>query len=85
MKKGRARSVFIWVCVAPAVILFTVFMLIPTFNVFKMSLYKWGGYSNTKEFVGFNNFKILMEDMNFFRSFQNTILLIVCEIGRAHV
>ena len=78
MKKGRARNVFIWVCVAPAVILFTIFMLLPTFNVFKMSLYKWGGYSNTKEFVGLNNFKILMEDMNFFRSFQNTILLIVC-------
>ena len=76
MKKGRARSVFIGVCVAPAVILFIIFMLIPTFNVFKMSLYKWGGYSNNKEFVGLNNFKILMEDMNFFRSFQNTVLLI---------
>ena len=61
VKKGRARSVFIGVCVAPAVILFTIFMLIPTFNVFKMSLYKWGGYSNTKEFVGLNNFKILVE------------------------
>ena len=78
MKKGKARSVFIGVCVAPAVILFIIFMLIPTFNVFKMSLYKWGGYSNTKEFVGLNNFKILMDDMNFFRSFQNTILLVVC-------
>lgn len=78
VKKGRARNVFIGVCVAPAVILFTIFMLIPTFNVFKMSLYKWGGYSNTKEFVGLNNFKILVEDMNFFRSFQNTVLLIVC-------
>lgn len=78
MKKGRARSVFIGVCVTPAVILFIIFMLIPTFNVFKMSLYKWGGYSNTKEFVGLNNFKILMDDVNFFRSFQNTILLIVC-------
>ncbi len=78
VKKGRARSVFIGVCVAPAVILFVIFMLIPTFNVFKMSLYKWGGYSNTKEFVGLNNFKILMEDTNFFRSFQNTVLLIVC-------
>lgn len=78
MKKGRARSVFIGVCVAPAVILFIIFMLIPTFNVFKMSLYKWGGYSNTKEFVGLNNFKILMEDTNFFRSFQNTVLLVVC-------
>ncbi len=78
VKKGRARSVFIGVCVAPAVILFIIFMLIPTFNVFKMSLYKWGGYSNTKEFVGLNNFKILMEDTNFFRSFQNTVLLVVC-------
>lgn len=77
MKKGKARNVFIGVCVAPAVILFIIFMLIPTFNVFKMSLYKWGGYSNTKEFVGLNNFKILMEDSNFFRSFQNTVLLIV--------
>ena len=78
MKRGRARRVFIGVCVAPAVILFIIFMLMPTFNVFKMSLYKWGGYSNTKEFVGLNNFKILMEDTNFFRSFQNTVLLIVC-------
>ena len=78
MKRGRARSVFIGVCVTPAVILFIIFMLIPTINVFKMSLYKWGGYSNNKTFVGLNNFKILMEDMNFFRSFQNTILLIIC-------
>ena len=78
MKRGRARSVFIGVCVTPAVILFIIFMLIPTINVFKMSLYKWGGYSNNKTFVGLNNFKILMEDTNFFRSFQNTILLIIC-------
>ncbi len=78
MKKGKARNFFIGVCVTPAVLLFIIFMLIPTINVFKMSLYKWGGYSNNKEFVGLNNFKILMEDMNFYRSFQNTILLIVC-------
>lgn len=78
VKKSRARNIFIGVCVAPAVILFIIFMLIPTFNVFKMSLYRWGGYSNNKTFVGLNNFKILIEDMNFFRSFQNTILLIVC-------
>ena len=78
MKKVRGKSIFITACVAPAVILFIIFMMIPTFNVFKMSLYKWGGYSNTKQFVGLNNFKILMEDMNFFRSFQNTVLLIVC-------
>ncbi len=78
MKKSKARSVFIGVCVAPAVILFFIFMLIPTFNIFKMSLYKWGGFSNTKEFIGLNNFKTLLADEKFLRTFQNSILLVVC-------
>ena len=42
-----------------------------------MSLYKWGGFSNNKVFVGLENFKILWNDMNFFRSLQNSIVLIV--------
>ncbi len=78
MKKGKARSVFIGVCVAPAVILFFIFMIIPTFNVFKMSLYKWGGFSNNKQFVGLENFQKLMTDTTFLRTFQNSILLVVC-------
>lgn len=78
MKKSKARSVFIGVCVAPAVILFIIFMLVPTFNIFKMSLYKWGGFSNSKEFIGLNNFKTLLADTKFLRTFQNSILLVVC-------
>ena len=54
-----------------------VFIVYPTLNIFRMSLYKWGGLSATKTFVGFNNFKILMQDKNFIQSFQNTLLLIV--------
>ena len=78
MKKSKARSVFIGVCVAPAVILFIIFMLVPTFNIFKMSLYKWGGFSNSKEFIGLNNFKTLLADTKFLRTFQNSILLVGC-------
>lgn len=77
MKSKKSKNVFIACCVLPAIILFFIFMIIPTINVFKMSLYKWGGFSNTKEFVGLNNFKILFQDQNFYRSFQNSILLIV--------
>lgn len=61
---------------APAVILVTIFMVIPTFNVFRMSLYKWGGISNKKTFQWFRNFKILIEDKNFLQSIQNSILII---------
>ncbi|MBU3143363.1 sugar ABC transporter permease [Clostridium sp. CF012] len=52
-------------------------MLYPTLSVFYMSLYKWGGLSSAKKFVGLNNFKILMTDEMFLKSFQNTIFIIV--------
>ena len=77
MDKQKGRGRFVFFCVAPAVILFTIFMVIPTFNIFKMSMYKWGGYSPNKTFVGFENFKKLFHDANFLRSFQNTVLMIV--------
>ncbi len=75
--KNKNSALFILVCIAPALILFSIFMLYPTFTVFKMSLYKWGGLSASKTFVGLNNFKILMKDENFLRSFQNTLFLVI--------
>lgn len=77
MRNTKARKAFIWFCIAPSLILFITFMLLPTLNIFLMSLLKWGGLSANKKFVGLNNFKILMEDMNFIRSLQNTLFLIV--------
>jgi hypothetical protein len=52
-------------------------MIIPSFDVFRMSLYKWGGYTAEKQFVGLKNFKTLFQSDKFYQSFQNTILLIV--------
>ncbi|HLR09084.1 MAG TPA: sugar ABC transporter permease [Bacillota bacterium] len=77
MHKKKARNLFIVVCISPALLLFTLFMVFPTLEVFRMSLYRWGGLSNAKQFVGFDNFKILWNDMDFIQSFQNSILLIV--------
>ena len=74
-KKGRRR--FIFCCLAPAVILFAIFMLIPTIDVFRMSLYKWGGYTSEKTFVGLDNFKTLLQSDKFYQAFQNSVLLIV--------
>ena len=76
MNKRKSQRQFIIACMAPAVILVTIFMAIPTFNVFRMSLYKWGGLSNNKTFQGFRNFEILIKDQNFLQSIQNSILII---------
>ena len=75
--RSKGRSRFIALCVAPAAILFLLFMVIPTFNVFRMSLFQRGAYSPTETFVGLNNFKVLFKDTKFIVSMQNTILLIV--------
>ena len=77
MTKKKGRSRFIFCCLAPAVILFAIFMLIPTIDVFRMSLYKWGGYTAEKTFVGLDNFKILLQSDKFYQAFQNSVLPIV--------
>lgn len=77
MGHNKNRNIFIGVCIAPAVVLFILFMVVPTIEVFRMSMYRWGGFSDAKEFIGFDNFKVLWNDMNFIQSFQNSIVLIV--------
>lgn len=77
MNRAKSQRRFVFACLAPAVILVALFMFWPTVNVFRMSLYRMGGITNRKEFIGLQNFKTLMEDKNFLEAMQNTILIIV--------
>ena len=77
MKKDNKLKAFLALCLAPASILFFIFMIVPTFNVFRMSLFEKGAYTPEETFVGLNNFKVLFTDEKFIRSMQNMILLIV--------
>ena len=47
MKSDKSRKRFVFLCVAPATILFFIFMILPTLNVFRMSLYERGAVSYT--------------------------------------
>ena len=77
MKKSMGRNLFLFACVAPATILFFIFIIVPTVNVFRMSLFERGAYSPTETFVGLANFQAAFADANFIRSCQNMILMIV--------
>ena len=77
MRPSKSRGRFLALCVAPAVILYTLFMILPTLNVFRMSLFERGAYSPNETFVGMSNFQALMKDAKFITAMQNTILLIV--------
>ena len=77
MKSNLKRTGFIFTCVAPAVILFAIFMVVPTFNVFRLSMYQRSTFNPNEVFIGMKNFQMLMKDANFIRSMQNMLLLIV--------
>ncbi|XVV15243.1 carbohydrate ABC transporter permease [Actinoplanes sp. CA-131856] len=75
--RKRGHGKFVAACLLPALILFAVFMIWPTVNVFRMSLYQWSGFSPTMRFVGLDNFTKLLDDPQFIRAFQNTVALLV--------
>ena len=77
MRKNPRRTAFLWLCLAPAVVLFVIFMVIPTGNVFRLSLFQRSTFQPKETFVGLDNFRALLEDRIFIRSMQNTLLLIV--------
>ena len=77
MKARKGKGVFIFCCLAPAAMLVILFMVVPTVDIFRMSLFSWGGYTPDKDFVGIDNFKTLFQSDRFYQAFQNSILLIV--------
>ena len=77
MKSNLKRTGFIFSCVSPAVILFAIFMVVPTFNVFRLSMYQRSTFNPNEVFIGMKNFEMLLKDANFIRSMQNMLLLIV--------
>ena len=80
MKSNLKRTGFIFTCVAPAVILFTLFMVWPTFNVFRLSLFQRSTFNPQETFIGLKNFQMLIKDAAFIRSMQNMLLIVMVTI-----
>jgi len=60
--RTRGRTAFIVSYLAPAVLIYAVFVIWPVLQAFGFSLYKWSGVSQNKKFVGLDNFKQLFHD-----------------------
>lgn len=75
--KKMAAAAFVAACLLPATVLLCIFVLYPTLSVFRISLFKWGGYSPEKVYVGFNNYRILFGDSRFLGALGNSFFLII--------
>lgn len=77
MTRAKSSRVFIFLSLLPAMLIYTLFKVLPVFEVFKLSFYRLSVLSFNEKFVGLHNFKVLLNDKNFIRAFQNSVLLIV--------
>ena len=66
---------------APALIIYTVFFILPIWDTIVLSLYKWNGIQMVqKVFVGIDNYKTLFTDPGFLNSLFNSFAFIVTTV-----
>ncbi|MFC0471404.1 carbohydrate ABC transporter permease [Halalkalibacter kiskunsagensis] len=65
---------------APALLLYFVFMLYPMLDAFRYSLFDWNGASASMNFVGLENYAALMNDSLFLRSLGHNLLWVVLSL-----
>lgn len=75
-----------WLFVGPALLLMTMFLVWPTIQTVRFSLYEGTILNPTHEFVGLNNFvRLLTKDKGFQQAVTNTVLWLIllpaCTIG----
>ncbi len=61
----------------PAFALYMLMIVIPVFQSFRFSLYRWDGLGPLTRFIGGGNYLELLGDPVFWKSFQNNIILLV--------
>lgn len=64
----------------PALLLFTLFVVIPLVNAADLSLYKWSGFGEVTEYVGLKNYSTLLSHSVFHQSMWNSVKIILASI-----
>ena len=69
----------------PALTIYIVFAIYPTFSVFEYSFTDWDGISPDRDYIGFANYQRLFSDKIFWEAFRNTFVwsgvIIVINVG----
>ena len=65
-----------WLFLAPGILFFAVYVLIPVFQSFNVSLYEWDGLG-AAEYVGLRNYEEMYWDDAFYTSLRNNVIWLV--------
>ena len=66
-----------WLFLAPGMLMFAVYVIIPIFQSIAISFYDWDGLGE-KKWIGLNNYAELWTDESFYTSLKNNLIWLVC-------
>ena len=76
-KNDKKLRLFLCACILPAAALLVYIVLIPTVQVFSMSLFNQTAMSASRTFAGLENYQYLLQDEYFLQAFFNTFKLML--------
>jgi raffinose/stachyose/melibiose transport system permease protein len=68
------------ILLAPALVLFVGFVLIPIVIAAYYSFYNWSGYGPLNDFIGFKNYSYAFNDPAFIQAIEHTLILTVASV-----
>lgn len=74
------RALTLLVFLPPALLLFTLFVILPMGEAAWYSLYRWNGYGTPTDFVGLKNFEVLFGNAAFSQALLNNGLIILISV-----
>jgi len=80
VRSGRAGWRTVVLLLAPALILYGVFVLLPIVQGAWYSLFKWNGLQPLTNFIGLNNYATAFHNANFIRALGNNVLVVVLSL-----
>lgn len=79
--RKRSTAIAATVFLVPVFFFILVFIIYPILNSFWLSLHDWNGISSHKVFYGLENWKTLVTDTVFYKSFLNNIIIVILSIA----
>lgn len=75
LKRGELRTTIFFI--APALVLYIVFMMVPFFNSIYLSFTNWNGATTLKEWVGLDNYTAMPGDSELWSAMGHNVIWIV--------
>jgi raffinose/stachyose/melibiose transport system permease protein len=80
-RREIGKSFTVLLCIVPGMVIFFLFLLIPMFQSARYSLYDWNGLGPLKDYVGFDNYRLLYHNTIFRSSVQHSFLIMLMSLG----